>query len=78
VHSFTPGAVSTDMLNGAQAKFDNVIARLGDEAKLPPDLPARCIAWLVDEGEGLAMTLEQSIRDPELRAGVGLEERARW
>ena len=29
-------------------------------------------------GAGQASAVEQSIRDPELRARVGLEERARW
>ncbi|WP_180900386.1 SDR family oxidoreductase [Martelella soudanensis] len=76
VHDFIPGVVSTDMLNGAQQRFDNAIARLDEGAKLPADVPARCIAWLVDEGrvEGV----QQSIRDPELRKLVGLEERAQW
>jgi len=78
VFGFIPGVVGTDMLNGAQTKFDNVIARLSDDIKLTPDLPARCIAWLIDEGEGQVSGIEQSIRDPELRAKVGLEERARW
>ena len=78
VHDFIPGIVGTDMLNGAQTKFDNVIARLDDEVKLTPDIPARCIAWLVDQGEGQVSSVEQSIRDPELRSKVGLEERARW
>ncbi|MBK8085150.1 MAG: SDR family oxidoreductase [Devosia sp.] len=78
VFGFIPGVVGTDMLNGAQRKFDNVIARLGDDIKLTPDLPARCIAWLIDAGEGEVTGVEQSIRDPELRAKVGLEERAKW
>lgn len=78
VHDFIPGVVGTDMLNGAQARFDNVIARLDEGAKLTPDLPARCLAWLVDEGEGRATQVEQSIRDKALRDMVGLEERDRW
>jgi NAD(P)-dependent dehydrogenase (short-subunit alcohol dehydrogenase family) len=78
VFGFIPGVVGTEMLNGAQSKFDNVIARLSDDIKLTPDLPARCIAWLIDEGEGQVPGIEQSIRDAELRAKVGLEERARW
>lgn len=78
VFGFIPGVVGTDMLNGAQSKFDNVIARLSDDIKLTPDLPARCIAWLIGEGEGQVSGIEQSIRDAELRAKVGLEERARW
>lgn len=78
VHDFIPGLVSTNMLNGAQKKFDNFVSRIGDEAKLPPELPARCIAWLINEGEGRAKEIHQSIRDPELRAMVGLEERDQW
>ena len=78
VHDFVPGLVSTGMLNGAQRKFDNFVSRIGDEAKLTPELPARCIAWLIDEGEGRATEIHQSIRDPELRAMAGLEEREQW
>jgi NAD(P)-dependent dehydrogenase (short-subunit alcohol dehydrogenase family) len=78
VHDFVPGVVGTDMLNGAQTKFDNVIARLDEEAKLTPDIPARCLAWLVDEGDGRALAVNQSIRDKALRDMVGLEERERW
>lgn len=78
VHDFIPGVVGTDLLNGAQAKFDNVIARLDESRKLTPDIPARCIAWLVDEGEGRVEGVEQSIRDAKLRAMVGLEERDEW
>jgi len=78
VHDFIPGVVGTDMLNGAQAKFDNAVARLDDEAKLTPDIPARCVAWLVDEGEGQVEGVEQTIRDPELRKKVQLEERSQW
>ena len=78
VHDFTPGMVATDMLNGAQQKFDNAAARVDEDVKLPPTMPAQCLAWLVDEGEGRAQGIQQSIRDPELRRMVGLEERATW
>src|SRR5690606_23229973 len=78
IHDFIPGLVGTDMLNGAQQKFDNAIARVDDEVKLSPDLPASCIAWLIDEGAGRAEGVGQSIRDPKLRNMVGLEERAQW
>ena len=78
VHDFIPGVVDTDMLNGAQKKFDNAVARLDDEAKLTPDIPARCVAWLVDQGEGQVEGVEQTIRDPEFRKKVGLEERSQW
>ena len=78
VHDFIPGVVNTDMLNGAQKKYDNAVAKLDDSVKLPPDVPASCIAWLVDKGDGRATGVQQSIRDPELRKMVGLKERAQW
>ena len=77
-YNFIPGLVGTDMLNDAQAKFDNAVARVDDSQKLTPDLPARCIAWLVEEADGQVEGVEQSIRDPDLRRKVGLEERSRW
>lgn len=78
VHDFIPGLVATHMLKGAHDKFDNEITRKGDDDKLTPDLPARCIGWLVDEGKGRVEGLVQSIRDPKLRAMVGLTERTAW
>lgn len=78
VHDFVPGLVATDMLKGSADKFDNAITRKGDDDKLTPDLPARCIGWLVDQGKGRVQGVVQSIRDPELRAMVGLPERATW
>lgn len=78
VHDFIPGVVGTDLLSTAQGKFDNAISRLDDGIKLTPDLPARCLAWIVDEGEGRITEVEQSIRDKKLRDMVGLEEREQW
>jgi NADP-dependent 3-hydroxy acid dehydrogenase YdfG len=78
VHDFIPGVVGTDLLNDAQRKFDNAVARLGEEAKLTPDVPAACIAWLIDAGGSHGLGVQQSIRDPDLRRRVGLAERAHW
>jgi NADP-dependent 3-hydroxy acid dehydrogenase YdfG len=78
VHDFIPGVVGTELLSTAQGKFDNAISRLDDGMKLTPDLPARCLAWIVDEGAGRITEVEQSIRDKTLRDMVGLEERAQW
>ena len=78
IHDFIPGLVDTDMLNNVQKKFDNIISKIDDNSKLPPDLPAQCIAWLIDKGEGNVVGIEQSIRDPELRSKVGLIERSKW
>jgi NADP-dependent 3-hydroxy acid dehydrogenase YdfG len=78
VHDFIPGVVGTDLLSTAQGKFDNAISRLDDGIKLTPDLPARCLSWIVDEGEGRITEVEQSIRDKKLRDMVGLEEREQW
>ena len=78
IHDFIPGAVATDMLLGARAAFDNRIARLDRDTLLPPELPARCVAYIVADGAGCEPGSEQSIRDASLRARVGLEERDTW
>jgi len=78
VHGFVPGAVRTDMLMGARASYDNDIARLDADDLLPPGLPGRCIGWIVAEGPSDKGGEELSIRDPELRQRVGLEERRKW
>lgn len=78
VHGFVPGAVRTDMLMGARASYDNDIARLDADDLLPPDLPGRCMGWIVAEGPADKGGEELSIRDPDLRRRVGLEERSKW
>ncbi|ODT81711.1 MAG: hypothetical protein ABS76_11195 [Pelagibacterium sp. SCN 64-44] len=78
VHGFVPGAVRTSMLMGARASYDNDIARLDADDLLPPELPARCIGWIVAQGPADMGGTELSIRDPELRQRVGLEERSKW
>lgn len=78
VHDFIPGLVATDMLKGSSEKFDNHLTRKTDDDKIPAEYPARCIGWLVDQGKGRVEGVVQSIRDPELRAMVGLPERATW
>lgn len=78
VHGFVPGAVKTDMLMGARASYDNAIARIDADDLLTPDLPGRCIGWIVAEGPSDKGGEELSIRDPELRKRVGLGERETW
>lgn len=78
VHDFVPGVVNTDMLNEATRKFDNIVARYSEARRIPPELPARCIVWLIEEGAAHDLAVHQSIRDPALRALVGLEERDEW
>lgn len=78
LHNFIPGMVGTDMLNNAMPKYDNIVAQISDENKLTPDLPAQCIAWMIENGGGKISDVDQSIRDPELRKMVGLKERAIW
>lgn len=78
VHGFVPGAVRTSMLEGARASYDNDIARLDADDLLPPELPARCIGWIVTQGPADKGGAELSIRDPKFRQCVGLEERSTW
>lgn len=77
-YGFVPGAVRTGLLMGARAAFDNDVARMAEDDLLPPALPGRCLGWIVDRPPADKSGQELSIRDPELRRNVGLEEGWKW
>lgn len=72
VYGFQPGVVDTDMQVKIRASGINEISRLPRESLANPNDPARAIAWLCSaEARDLAGQ-ELTIRDPALRARVGL------
>jgi NAD(P)-dependent dehydrogenase (short-subunit alcohol dehydrogenase family) len=77
-YGFVPGTVDTDMQVLIRASGINPVSRLRRETLLPPELPARCVAWLCSPAAADLPAGEQSIRDPSLRARVGLPEREAW
>lgn len=75
VYGFQPGAVATGMLDEIRGAGLGYVAALPPEDLLPPALPARVVAWLMREEAADLAGAELSIRDPALRARVGLPER---
>ncbi|HEY0920487.1 SDR family NAD(P)-dependent oxidoreductase [Devosia sp.] len=75
VYGFQPGAVDTGMVAQIRETGVGYVAQLPKQDLLPPALPARAVAWLMRPDAGDLAGRELSIRDPELRARVGLPER---
>jgi len=75
VYGFQPGAVDTGMLDTIRDAGLGYVASLPKEDLLPPELPARVVAWLMREDAADLAGRELSIRDADLRARVGLPER---
>ena len=75
VYGFQPGAVDTGMLDEIRDAGLGYVSRLSADDLLPPALPARVVAWLMRPEAADLAGRELSIRDPALRARVGLPER---
>ncbi len=75
VYGFQPGAVDTGMVDRIRDAGMGYVASLPREDLLPPQLPARVVAWLMRPEAADLSGRELSIRDPALRARVGLPER---
>ena len=69
----SPGTVATDMMAGIKSSGINPVNQLDWSAHIPPEWPARAIAFLCsDKGKEFSGT-DFSIKTPEGRALVGLE-----
>ncbi|MCL5776073.1 SDR family oxidoreductase [Limibaculum sp. FT325] len=72
VVGLSPGTVATEMQRVIKRSGVNPVSRLEWSDHIPPDWPARCIAWLCGpEGAEFAGT-EVSLRDEGIRRRVGL------
>ena len=69
---FQPGTVDTEMQQIIRASGINPVSQMRREDHAPAGDPARVIAWLCGEAAAGLAGQELSIRDPELRAQVGL------
>jgi len=75
IYGFQPGAVDTGMLEQVRAAHLSEYSERPRETLLPPELPARAIAWLCAAQPQDLSGQELTIRDPALRARAGLPER---
>ncbi|MEM7613644.1 MAG: SDR family oxidoreductase [Pseudomonadota bacterium] len=72
VVGLSPGTVATDMQVQIKASGINPVSQLDPAVHIPAEWPARAILWLcTDAAAGHAGT-DVSLRDPEIRAQVGL------
>jgi len=74
IYALQPGAVDTEMLADVRMAGLSEYSRRPRETLLPPELPSRIVAFLCRERPADLSGQELTIRDPELRARVGLPD----
>ncbi|WP_309666398.1 SDR family oxidoreductase [Tabrizicola sp.] len=72
VFGFAPGVVDTDMQGAIRASGINPVSKIPRENLAPADEPARAIAWLCTPAADAYAGQELDVRNPDLRAQVGL------
>jgi len=69
----SPGTVATDMQVAIRDSGVNPVSQLDWETHIPPEWPARAIAWLCTEAASDIAGEDFSIKTPEGRARAGLQ-----
>jgi NADP-dependent 3-hydroxy acid dehydrogenase YdfG len=72
VYSLSPGTVATDMQRAIKASGINPVSQMDFASHAPPEHPARALVWLMTEDAAEFAGQEVSLRDPDIRARVGL------
>jgi NAD(P)-dependent dehydrogenase (short-subunit alcohol dehydrogenase family) len=72
VFGFAPGVVDTEMQATIRASGINPVSKLPRSSLAPAEQPGRAIAWLCTSAAVALAGSELDIRDPALRAAVGL------
>ena len=73
VYSLSPGTVATDMQRAIKASGINPVSQMDFSQHAPPEHPARALVWLATEDAAPFAGEEVSLRDPEMRARIGLD-----
>lgn len=68
----SPGTVATEMQREIKASGINPVSALDWSEHIPPEWPARALVWMCDPEADPWIGEEISLRDPEIRAKVGL------
>lgn len=68
----SPGTVATQMQREIKASGINPVSQLNWSDHIPPDWPARALVWMCGPGGDGHLGQEISLRDPAIRAEVGL------
>ncbi len=72
VYSLSPGTVATDMQRAIKASGINPVSQMDFAAHAPAEDPARALVWLATDAAAPFAGQEISLRDPEMRARIGL------
>lgn len=72
VMGMSPGTVATDMQRDIKASGVNPVSRLDWSEHIPPEWPAHALLWMCGPEADAHLGGEISLRDPEIRAAIGL------
>jgi len=72
VFSLSPGTVATDMQRKIKASGINAVSQMDFSQHAPVSDPARALVWLLTEDAAEFAGQEVSLRNPEMRARIGL------
>ena len=72
IMGLSPGTVATDMQRAIKASGINPVSQMDFASHAPADAPAKAIAWLCSDGAAEFAGQEISLRDPDMRARIGL------
>ncbi|MEO0378704.1 MAG: SDR family oxidoreductase [Pseudomonadota bacterium] len=68
----SPGTVATQMQREIKASGINPVSQIDWSDHIPADWPARALLWMCSEASDGWIGQEISLRDPDIRAAVGL------
>jgi NAD(P)-dependent dehydrogenase (short-subunit alcohol dehydrogenase family) len=72
VMGLSPGTVATQMQREIKASGVNPVSQLDWSDHIPPDWPARALVWMCGAEADGYLGQDVSLRDPDVRAQVGL------
>ena len=73
VMGLSPGTVATEMQVLIKASGLNPVSQLDPSVHIPPQIPARAIAWMCTRAASDYCGTDLSLRDAEARARIGLD-----
>ena len=73
IFSLSPGTVATDMQRKIKASGINPVSRMEFSQHAPVEVPAKALLWLCTEAAAEFAGQEVSLRDPAMRARIGLD-----
>jgi NAD(P)-dependent dehydrogenase (short-subunit alcohol dehydrogenase family) len=68
----SPGTVATDMQRAIKASGVNAVSQLDWSDHIPPEWPAQALIWMCGPAADPWLGEDISLRDPEIRAAVGV------